>query len=269
MAQYSIDDVISILTNALRHDDAILVGGQALNFWATTYARKNQQSKLEDFLPFTSRDIDFMGDVEAAQLFADALQGRIYTPTIDDHTPEAAKVVLELDNQEKLEIDFLSTLSGLDESQVRRLAGKIIVPGSDYELLVMHPFHCLKGQLSNVYGPLKRRFRDDGEHQTTRIKLAVKVVGECLRYTFDRSEREGYELVEAIVELSLLTTAKSAFYLDQIDVLEAIQDHPNQSREFKQQRLPQILRQVTEKRTRYRLAMDKQEARRALSPDSE
>ena len=269
MAQHSIDDVISILTNASRHDDAILVGGQALNFWATTYARKNQQSKLEDFLPFTSRDIDFMGDVEAAQLFADALQGRIYTPTIDDHTPEAAKVVLELDNQEKLEIDFLSTLSGLDESQVRRLAGKIIVPGSEYELLVMHPFHCLKGQLSNVYGPLKRRFRDDGEHQTTRIKLAVKVVGECLRYTFDRSEREGYELVEAIVELSLLTTAKSAFYLDQIDVLEAIQDHPNQSREFKQQRLPQILRQVTEKRTRYRLAMDTQEARRALSPDSE
>ena len=57
--------------------------------------------------------------------------------SIDDHTPEAAKVVLELDNQEKLEVDFLSTLSGLDESQVRCLAGKTIVPGSDYELLVI------------------------------------------------------------------------------------------------------------------------------------
>ena len=259
MAAFSIDDAYEIMRSIPYSEDAILVGGQALNFWASKYA--GEDPSIEKYAPFTSADVDFLGGIEPAQSLADMLHGEMYIPSMDDHSPETAKVVLQLPGKQKMEIDFLAMLSGLDESHVKRMAASIRIPDSDKEFYVIHPFHCLKGQLSNVYGPLKRH----DAHRVARVKLAVDIVQKCLDETFNRDERSGYNLAEEIIALSMLETAKVAFVMDGIDVLKAISDHPKQSLDFKDTRLPQVRAMVAKKRANYKKALDRQEARRALA----
>lgn len=49
----------------------VLIGGQAVNFWAETYLP--HEPALADWLPFTSEDIDFCGGCDDARRIADQL----------------------------------------------------------------------------------------------------------------------------------------------------------------------------------------------------
>ena len=53
---------------------AVLVGGQALNFWAEPY--RDRVSALSREGPFTTKDIDFCGNRQAVTAFAERLNGR-------------------------------------------------------------------------------------------------------------------------------------------------------------------------------------------------
>lgn len=51
--------------------DLVLVGGQAVNFWASYYERR--VAELASEAPFTSNDIDFCGDQRAVRMCAERL----------------------------------------------------------------------------------------------------------------------------------------------------------------------------------------------------
>lgn len=51
--------------------ELVLVGGQAVNFWASFYQRR--VPALEQEAPFTSKDIDFCGDRRSVGLCAERL----------------------------------------------------------------------------------------------------------------------------------------------------------------------------------------------------
>jgi hypothetical protein len=89
---YRLDQFDRVL--ALRNRDGLpylLIGGQAVNFWAGLYAVR--ESALADLKPFTSEDIDFKGDrsdVEhmAAQLKLRAvLPGKVGMPALAGSIP--------------------------------------------------------------------------------------------------------------------------------------------------------------------------------------
>lgn len=63
------------LIGASLHDlpDIVLVGGQAVNYWADRY--RHVVPELAAEWPFTSRDIDFFGRREDVEILAERLHG--------------------------------------------------------------------------------------------------------------------------------------------------------------------------------------------------
>ena len=76
---YRLDQFDRVL--ALRNRDGLpylLIGGQAVNFWAGLYAVR--ESALADLKPFTSEDIDFKGDRSDVEHIAEQLKLRAVLP---------------------------------------------------------------------------------------------------------------------------------------------------------------------------------------------
>ena len=72
MTELSYVDVRPVLAKiADLERDLVLVGGQAVNFWASYYERR--VAELASEAPFTSNDIDFCGDQRAVRMCAERL----------------------------------------------------------------------------------------------------------------------------------------------------------------------------------------------------
>ncbi len=144
-------DVKPILSRLERiADSVVLVGGQAVNFWAELYAPR--VPAIDGEAPFTSKDIDFCGDVRAVRICADRLGGTSRIATMDDHTPNAGVVTFIDDLGVKRTIDFLDAPLGLRADEVRRLAipaeildaaGKPAGP----PFLIMHPVQVMESRV--------------------------------------------------------------------------------------------------------------------------
>lgn len=133
-------------------DKAFIVGGQALNLWAERYS---DVAELAAYGPYTSKDIDYFGQRQAAEKLADALSGKLLIPDSDDHTPQTAIVQATIGEQD-IEIDFLWHIKGVEASSLEkqavemRLTVRIGERTGELRIPIMHPFHCLQSRLANV-----------------------------------------------------------------------------------------------------------------------
>lgn len=147
------DLVVELASILQLEDGAFLVGGQALNLWAETYSARAPE--LAEFGPYTSKDIDYFGRVQAAEKLARALGGKVNIPTIDEATPHTATVEADFQGQHLI-IDFLGAVLGVEPAVMELRAINLKVPmtlGSEagYILIpVMHPVHCLQSRVANV-----------------------------------------------------------------------------------------------------------------------
>jgi hypothetical protein len=82
----SYDDIKSTL-ESLDGTDIVLVGGQALNFWADLYLPRVEELARDQ--PYTSKDIDFCGPRHAVVECARRLGGVCLLPTDFDPTVSA------------------------------------------------------------------------------------------------------------------------------------------------------------------------------------
>jgi len=147
-------DVKAILTKLERiADSVVLVGGQAVNFWAEFYAAR--VPAIEREAPFTSKDIDFCGDVRAVRVCAERLGGTSRIATMDDHTPNTGVVTfLDGDGVERT-IDFLDAPLGLRAKEVHRLAIPAEILDSTGKptgppFRIMHPVQVMESRVHNV-----------------------------------------------------------------------------------------------------------------------
>lgn len=125
----------------------VLIGGQAVAFWAHYYA-------ITD-LPLTSKDIDFCGNKRAAELCAERLGGSPSFPGMDDATPNSAVVRFVDDDGVERILDFLDAPFGLRAEEVHRLSQEFSIldpAGQDTSshFRVMHPLHCLVSRINNT-----------------------------------------------------------------------------------------------------------------------
>lgn len=102
----------------------ILVGGQAVAFWAAFFKLKPRSAEQEIF---TSKDIDFEGAARTARRAGELLNGEVRIPTFDDHTPNTGIVLFEDSDGETREIDFLVAPYGLDGRDVRDSAVRLSI----------------------------------------------------------------------------------------------------------------------------------------------
>lgn len=98
---------------------ALLIGGQTLVFWAYHYGIAPPGALGANVTP----DADFLGPAHVAREMAEALkpQGWHYwQPTMDDATPQTAKLSKRVEGEGIKQIDFLGDVIGLKRDGVMR-----------------------------------------------------------------------------------------------------------------------------------------------------
>lgn len=198
--------VIKLASVLTLDDEVFVVGGQAFNLWAERYAAND--AALAEFGPFTSKDLDYFGHAAAAQKLAQALNGVVKTPSLDDATPNAAIVEAEIDG-EWVEIDFVTNVIGVRVDPLKAWAIEMVAPfrteageSGQVAIPVMHPLHCFQSRVSNVV----RLGRAD-DTAVRQIKAAPVVLGHYL----DEQLRTGdfREVQDTLVGLTRYLTGEA------------------------------------------------------------
>lgn len=238
--------------------DAVVVGGQAVNLWATKYVARAPE--LGEFLPFASEDLDFYGGKIEVLNCRDALQGEAKLNRDFDPSPNSG-LVLVRSADTTLRIDFLASVYGLNDSEIDDTA--VAFSGqnelSGVNIKVLHPVLCLEGKLRSLRG-LPQQGRQDLKH----AKMSILCVKEFFTDLCQQSEtRSGLKLVERLLGNTLREDGLSAWYHHGIRVESAIPfdvlrfQTGDKWQKFLERRLPQVVEQIEAKRNNYQNLMNK------------
>lgn len=239
-------------------DRAVLVGGQALAVWASTYGVLTAEHAENLTL-----DADFLGGTRAATALAEALrpQGwRLWLAAIDDATPQSAKLSKRIEGVGIKRIDFLHHLVGMDTEAVRRRAVRMTLADGT-RLAVLHPLDVLESRFRNLASLSSKRNR----FGVAQARLSIDVARHYLHALLDGDERTLLEAIERIVRLALDTRLRAVLHGTGLDPLQAVPAEQVPSQAFRERRWPQVVAQWQ----RHREAWQKHQAREAARPASE
>jgi len=220
--------------------DAVLVGGQAVAFWASFFNVLVPPA----LHPYVTKDSDFLGNRKDVARMASGMGGAALYPHQRGLTALAGQVRIDLSEHEFLGIDVLHRIVGFDDSDaVRRRAEERSL--GEVRFRVMHPIDCLRSRLANL-----RRLRDKrNEAGAAQASLAVRVVGRYLETILEeRNERLALRGAESVAKLALEPAGVLVFRSYGVDVLEAIPVNRISNRKFLDVRWPQIRAQAIERR---------------------
>ena len=139
------------ILDKMEGEDPILVGGQSVNVWAQHYAGRHPV--LRDTSRFVSKDVDVFDNMSAARKLAGSLRdGQILLPGPDDHTPNAAIVIGQLEGR-RIAVDFMAEVLGVDRESIQKKF--VTISGTTREgkrigVMVMNPIDCVASRLANV-----------------------------------------------------------------------------------------------------------------------
>jgi hypothetical protein len=142
---------------AEREAEALIVGGQAVNFWAEAF--EEEEPELQKYRPFTSADLDLhRTDLSARRLLraraADVEAGR--DPFGKAFTIVSHTFLIQGKTGNVLAVDDLKMVPGLRADEIKK--GTLVVEFSGMRLRVLNPIACLKAKLHNV-GSIDQRGR--------------------------------------------------------------------------------------------------------------
>jgi hypothetical protein len=238
-APLSPEDVRTIL--GICSPRGLLVGGQALAFWADHL----QVKRPANLLSGVTADADFIGDAALAKSLGKRLGWDTWIPALDDATPQTGKVTHRLKNGSVKQVDFLSGVVGLTTKDLVRRAVEMEVP--DVGLLrVMHPIDVLDSRIQNLH--LLPEKRTDAGIAQAKLSMGVARAFISLEIA-TRGERIGLRLLERVVDIAGDIAAVRVFLLYGLDPLDAVplEDFRTTSA-LHRLRWPQILAELAEKR---------------------
>jgi hypothetical protein len=184
----------------------LLIGGQAVYFWATRYAA--EERAVEQWRPFTSKDIDFQGGRDDELRIAKELGLRAQLPHSREMTALAGVVALKLGGSATT-VEVLRLMAGVRPGVVEKLAAKYEF--GEYLVRVADPISLLSCKL---YLALKvdQRERRDVEH----LRIMLLCVRGFLRETLRGVEagtlpvRGWLGAAERVLKLALSNLGKQA-----------------------------------------------------------
>jgi hypothetical protein len=227
----------------------VLVGGQAVNFWASFY--EAQAPKLADHAPYTSKDIDFLGSHDAVRECAKRLGGTARLATIDDmNTPSTGVVLFVDDNHHTRQIDFLGSVAGVDDAQILDTAASATVDDEHgipiATFLVMNPMLSLQSRAHNV------AYLDGYQTAHARNQLRAAII--CAKqFAIDQLASDPFATLkcnEEIFDIAQYRAGVEVFTRYQIDVLEALVEAPGLPEKFYSERLPRARANVERARAK-------------------
>ncbi len=140
---YSLAQLQPIL-RVLGRTGVVLVGGQAVNLWSERYQRSDE-APWQDLQPFTSLDVDLLGNQADVKAIARHLQGRIELPGDPAHTPNLARIHC---GEPEIDIDVLHSVNGLNPAEALQTA--VQLQYHDIALRVLHPVLCIESKTVNL-----------------------------------------------------------------------------------------------------------------------
>ncbi len=211
-APLSPEDVRRILS--ICSPKGLLVGGQALAFWADHL----QVERPESLTSGVTADADFIGDAGLAAALGKRLGWDTWIPSLDDSSPQTGKVTHRTKSGDIKQVDFLSGVVGLTTRDLARRAIELEVPDIG-RLRVIHPLDVLDSRIQNLH--LLPEKRNAAGIAQGRLGLGVAHAFIAREVTM-RGERVGLKLLEWVAEMATDIAAVRVYLLYGIDPLEAV-----------------------------------------------
>ncbi len=235
-------------------DSVVVVGGQAVNFWAEFYAPR--VPAIEREAPFTSKDIDFCGDVRAVRICAERLAGTSRVATMDDVTPNTGVVTFVDDAGVKRTIDFLDAPLGLRAKEVHRMAIPAEILGAAGKpagppFRIMHPVQVMESRVHNAMTLPGY----DSPAAVKQLRLSVICAREFIRDMVDTNRvRVALTLNERVFTFCLKDRdGREVHAKHGVDPFEAVvADDDRLPARFRETRYPQMQRELALRRARRR-----------------
>lgn len=230
---------------------AILVGGQSLTFWVDYFKIPASPSDT----PYLTQDADVLATKHDARIVATELQGILRIPEPDDHTPNTAIVTYKTPDGRTLFIDFMGTLIGLTNEEIRKLAVELEHP--DYGFIrILHPTLVLKSRIVNLYRLSSKR-DTNGIEQARLAVLVAKAFFEnyvASGYAGNKPDRYLIDRVVWLEKLALSDAGMFVFTQWKIDVMGAAPIKIITDKKFHTEHWPRLDARVRSKRDRKKAA---------------
>lgn len=225
--------------------EMILVGGQALAFWAAYY-------NVPAPAVAVTKDVDFVGTRADVERLARGLGGKATFRRQRDLTLLTGQIEKDLPGGDYINIDVLSRVYG--DVSTESLAKRAIIAESPAgKFRIMHPLDVLQGRVENVYGLVEKQ----DEHGIAQLQLAIGMVRVFLR-DIASQEAGPREIVTRPVTLRHLRRIETLARSDagrkvakryNVHVADAIDPVPLLHIEsFAAKKLPQLLRLMSSER---------------------
>lgn len=223
---------------------ALLVGGQALAFWAVRF----EVEPIGVLSASITSDADFIGSALVAEKLRESLNWNIWLPTMDDATDRTAKVTTRTPTGGVKQVAFLRAIVGLETSGLQARAVEATLP-SGAQLRLLHPLDVLESRLRNLqYLPSKRNAAGIAQ-----AALAIAVVGKFLQSMVESGDetRPVLDAVERVFQMALdKQLAKVALDYD-LDSLACVPWSKIHVPNFQAKRWPQVLAAAAEFKRKY------------------
>jgi hypothetical protein len=132
-------------------EPAIVVGGHAANLWALHYLRK--EPELLQYAPFTSKDLDFVGDSKTAVTLARMVNEPAERAPRNEPTPVIYRIKRLFPNEpdrQNSTLEVLDHLAGVSNKELRESTVIVYSKEIDARVRLPSPIVCLKGQTRNL-----------------------------------------------------------------------------------------------------------------------
>ncbi len=246
------ENLISLFQAIDREElDLILVGGQAINIWASYYA--SRVTALTEYLPFSSADLDFYGGKVEAIACQKILGGTININRDFDPSPNTGVLIVPTEDR-PLRVDFLGSVFGIGDIELSQSAivfeGQQVLAG--VRVKILNPMLCLEGKLKAAIG-LPQEGRQDLKH----LRMSLLFVKEYIKDTILGDVRQGLKLIERIAFNIWSDAGLSVWYRYGIEINLAIPTEVEINivdpkwNTFQKIRLPQIEKETIKKRAKY------------------
>jgi len=233
-------------------DRMILIGGQALAFWASHYlleAPAIAVTRDVDLLlpgarvtgPLRRRNVDVLAFKEEIRLLAKRLQARVQFPHERALTVLVGQVVKDLADGKYINIDVLFRVHGDVTSEgIDQRAVEVVMGAGRFR--VMHPLDVLQGRLENVYSLSEKQ----DEHGLAQLQIAIPT---ARAFLLDVAAKDSaakrpvvLDHIARIESMALSDAGRKVARRHQLHVADAIDPRPvAHVKTFMTRKMPQLL----------------------------
>jgi hypothetical protein len=137
-----IGDFADVLASQGDLDPPVVVGGHAVNLWSSYFLSSGDMS-LAEFLPFTSKDLDFVGTVDQLEALHRRFKGtkKLGPP----RSPVVGRLELPFGEGFRI-VELLHTVKGLSFEELKR---HIDISAGGVSARVLDPQIVLKAKIEN------------------------------------------------------------------------------------------------------------------------